>query len=1064
MRPKRLVLQAFGSYGEKTEIDFTKSKQNLFLITGDTGAGKTTIFDAIVFALFGEASSGYNKKSGEELQSQFVDYGKEPFVEFTFTEKVGSTEDEYRVRRIPRHIRPYKKGRKGYTDEKEKVSLFFPDSTEYSQNLSETNIKIREIIKLTKSQFMQVSMIAQGEFMEVLRGNDKQEIFRKLFNTEIYQSLTDKLGNRSADKRNELKEFSSKCHIYINGIRLPKCIKETYDSFELKKDADITDIEKAKDNLVKLCKELGEIIANKQREDKELSIKIEKITRELAEGEQLLEFFESLYKAENKLKELENKKEEISNLVTLVNDIENAYELEGIYENLTEACKNLENTKSELRLKQEKLPEFVSAFEEICKNEKLAKDELSTRVEKFNRISEKVRITLEGFNNLEAREKEKYLKEAEREKSLKASEEAKNKLSEFERLEKSWREEVKKLSDLEKMYLELENKARSLEKADSELKLLIADNNNLNLEKKKIGQYQEIYDKEYIRFKEAEDEFILKQRIFYESRAGILARDFLTEGKPCPVCGSLTHPSPCKLPEGVQEIKKEDIDKLNKEVSKLNDSLYAKHSELEGCEIKVKEKEEHLRTDREKLLRFIKEELFNFEDLFENEQEIGLQRLSDKMMSFSDNLLDKRKRLNVEIKELKDIEAKLSTAEEKKLFLKQSEEAAREKEISITKELSGIESSIKVIKAGLEYNTKEEARSAKEFETEEKIKAEAIHGELEERSKAAKSLKEQTETLIEKLKTDLPQFEKIKEAKEKEYLKAMADKNISEEKWVGIVKEHKKIEKNELQRIINTYEGDKKAAETMVVKMREATKNREKPDISKLRIEYETLKEDYDRLHTELEEIRADYRTDEEILSKLVSAFKERVNTAEEYMLVSELYNKLSGKRTGARMDIETFVQRQYLERILISANKRFGNMSAGQFELRTYELDKAGEGKNRGLDLMVYSNVTGKCRDVRTLSGGESFMAALSLALGMADQIQERSGAINLEMMFVDEGFGTLDDNSRNQAIKILKKMAGGSKLIGIISHVSELKQEIEEQLVVTKNENGSKARWQLS
>ena len=106
MRPKKLVMQAFGSYGKRTEIDFTKPVQNLFLITGDTGAGKTTIFDAIVFALFGEASSGNNKKSGEELQSQFTDFVSEPFVEFTFTEKVGSEEEEYRVKRIPRHKRP----------------------------------------------------------------------------------------------------------------------------------------------------------------------------------------------------------------------------------------------------------------------------------------------------------------------------------------------------------------------------------------------------------------------------------------------------------------------------------------------------------------------------------------------------------------------------------------------------------------------------------------------------------------------------------------------------------------------------------------------------------------------------------------------------------------------------------------------------------------------------------------------------------------------------------------------------------------------------------------------
>lgn len=138
--------------------------------------------------------------------------------------------------------------------------------------------------------------------------------------------------------------------------------------------------------------------------------------------------------------------------------------------------------------------------------------------------------------------------------------------------------------------------------------------------------------------------------------------------------------------------------------------------------------------------------------------------------------------------------------------------------------------------------------------------------------------------------------------------------------------------------------------------------------------------------------------------------------------------------------------------------------MSSGQFELRMYELDRAGEGANRGLDLMVYSNVTGREREVRTLSGGESFMAALSLALGMADQIQENSAAINLDILFIDEGFGSLDEHSRNQAVKVLKEIAGGTKLVGIISHVTELKQEIDNQLIVEKDETGSHVKWQIS
>lgn len=137
--------------------------------------------------------------------------------------------------------------------------------------------------------------------------------------------------------------------------------------------------------------------------------------------------------------------------------------------------------------------------------------------------------------------------------------------------------------------------------------------------------------------------------------------------------------------------------------------------------------------------------------------------------------------------------------------------------------------------------------------------------------------------------------------------------------------------------------------------------------------------------------------------------------------------------------------------------------MSAGQFELRMTGAEQAGEGRNRGLDLMVYSAVTGKEREIRTLSGGESFMAALSMALGMADQIGENSSSINLEMMFIDEGFGSLDDNSRNQAVRVLQRMAEGSRLVGIISHVSELKQAIDDQLIVTKDESGSHAAWQI-
>ena len=213
MKPLRLKMQAFGSYGKETTIDFEKVNQNLFLITGDTGAGKTTIFDAIVFALYGEASSSLNKKEGVVLQSQYVDFDSEPYVELVFSEGRDEKREIYTVRRVPRHLKTITRGA-GKGKQREitgSVSLIMPDGMEYPSK--ETDRKLQEIVGLTKSQFMQVAMIAQGEFMDLLRAksDDKKVIFRKLFNTEMYQDIVTELGNRKRAKEKEIAVLKTQC-------------------------------------------------------------------------------------------------------------------------------------------------------------------------------------------------------------------------------------------------------------------------------------------------------------------------------------------------------------------------------------------------------------------------------------------------------------------------------------------------------------------------------------------------------------------------------------------------------------------------------------------------------------------------------------------------------------------------------------------------------------------------------------------------------------------------------------------------------------------------------------
>ena len=236
------------------------------------------------------------------------------------------------------------------------------------------------------------------------------------------------------------------------------------------------------------------------------------------------------------------------------------------------------------------------------------------------------------------------------------------------------------------------------------------------------------------------------------------------------------------------------------------------------------------------------------------------------------------------------------------------------------------------------------------------------------------------------------------------------------------------------------------------------------PELTVLENEYNQAMDTYKNQAGVVQVLEHNYTNNSESLNKLDDIVTHAKKLIHKNHQLTTLYNQLSGNVSGSRMDLETYVQRTYLERILIEANRRFYDMSAGQYELHLKNIEQAGEGKNKGLDLMVYSFVTDSEREINTLSGGESFMAALSLALGMADEIKESAAGIDLDIMFIDEGFGSLDDHSRDEAVKVLMDMSEGTKLIGIISHVSELKQEIEDQLVVSKDDNGSHVKWQIS
>lgn len=319
-------------------------------------------------------------------------------------------------------------------------------------------------------------------------------------------------------------------------------------------------------------------------------------------------------------------------------------------------------------------------------------------------------------------------------------------------------------------------------------------------------------------------------------------------------------------------------------------------------------------------------------------------------------------------------------------------------------------------------------------------------------------------SLIQRYMDELPGLQKALQERQASYTELLHAKDMTESEWKPLTEEYSRQMADQLQKETDTWKQKKIAAQTVKDSTSKAIDGRTKPDLELAKAQMEEAEVKRRLAQEKLDSYKEQYKADQDACSILTPQMEKRGKIIEKHAKLETLYKLLSGNMSGNRMDLETFVQRYYLEKILYAANRRFSDMSAGQFELRMVDAANAGKGKNRGLDLMVYSNVTGKEREVRTLSGGESFMAALSLALGMADQIQESSASINLDVMFVDEGFGSLDEHSREQAVKVLQELAGGSKLIGIISHVTELKQEIEDQLIVTKDEKGSHVRWQIS
>lgn len=1064
MKPILLTMQAFGSYGEKTEIDFQKGG-DFFLISGDTGSGKSTIFDAMMFALYGEVSTNGSGKENE-LLSQFVDVRNDkPLVSLVFTAHQHGQEETYKITRTPRHIRPAKRTGAKQQEEGETAELLMPDGSQYPGKLSDTNRKIEELVGLTADQFRKVVMIAQGEFMDFLRADSKAKtaLLRDLLKTRYYDDLTGKLKDLAREKNKAAQTQRAKLSLIAGNAVTEGLPEEDAQALKAAKGTVITAKELQPEQVDALVEVLSGVCARLQLQQGELARQQtsaqkdrDECMKRIEAAQPLMQRFKELEDAEKTLQECAAQGDEIEKKRGLIGKIRDAWAIEPKYQRMKDAQKALTDAQRELAAKQQELPQLKqTAADAAALHQQMEKAQQDATAHE-SEVKTKVKDALKTFDALE--EAEKALRQAEKAdtKAKADAESAKKALDDFKKQEDAWRTQEAELQGAEAAYEVCKQQNQQYRDLKKSLEDLHGNQKDVQEKARQAAAVKDAYASATQKYQRAQNEYDDYRLAFLNAQAGLLARE-LVSGKPCPVCGALEHPAPCQLTQENQQLNREQLERRRKAADDAAKAQEEKAKESESAQVKLTERQKAAEEAERKLVE-------NARNIRENVPMATAADVEAMLQAWLPELQSASKSVQTKVKALDDVRKNLEGAKAERDKLEKAAADAQETAKSTTVKKAEAEKTWNLHQeelSGGTYRTREDAVAQRTQAQEAKEKAEAAASQAAEKERQAQKAETDCETQIRRLNEEMPQKQANAEEFNQQYQQTMAEKSLDETQWQALTANYDAEEPDRLQKKVNDFDQKKNTAETQCTTAQSAIAGREKPDMAKLEATSaaaeSALKEVSDaleaakHLHSDNAKVLKDLHNGREPLAEACKA----ANTAQ------HLSDVMAGTESGNRMNLETFVQRNYMEKILCDANRRFRDMSNGQFELKLIPVEDAGEGKNKGLDLEVYSIVTGKTRSVNTLSGGESFMAALSLALGMADQIQAATAAIHLDVMFIDEGFGSLSDNARNEAVNILKEMAGKQRQIGIISHVSELKDEIENQLIVKKDDRGSHISW---
>ncbi|MDQ1146479.1 exonuclease SbcC [Bacillus sp. SORGH_AS 510] len=1041
MKPLKLTIQAFGPYAGREVIDFSHlGNRTMFVISGKTGAGKTTIFDAISYAIYGKASG--EDRNGPELRSQFAsdEFLTEVSLDFSLRSKVFS------ITRSPQQLKKKDKG-EGYTQVGAKAELYMWDENGEKKLLASKIIdveeKIKEIMLIDANQFRQILMIPQGEFRKLLTSDskDKEMILQRLFHTQLYKMVEEKLKVEATDLK---KAVEDQVQTRNESIRRIQAVTNE----ELREYMEANSVNDT--IIMPLLKEeisgIGEMLVKLDIQSKEMIVEQDKLKSQLFEAERILKQLQTKEELKDQKTSLVSQEDLFTEKEKQVQRAQKAALLakqEELCHRLKKDVDLLQNNVHSIKTEMEKLIQLSNQYEQQHQRELERESERQEALNEIHQL-ENMKEDVYSFATLL---KETSLKDSE----LKSS---KEKVSQYER---NLEQILDHINTLNIQKEEIERGKLTFLENESKLEKLKVDLERFEKFESLLARHQKSeqdlkimkgrYENTVARFTDARALIDEMEKRWMHGQAVILATKLQT-GEACPVCGSEHHPSPALQHEGdiptEDDLKdaKEQLAKWEKEKSLDEANFYQSQSTEKTQREAVQEMVMEIRTHRAD---------------FTNET---LAQIKSETLTAKNQLVQVQGNLKEQINQLDGVKGVIEKRETEKSQMQQAIQKLNAKVNEITVEFTEKKTNLTRMMKRIPENLRSEAEYEKAFS----FSRQRYDGLLKQFEEAQRRLQEVNEKLSNE-SARLKDAENHLNSKQEELhteREIFKDK-LSEQGFENYGVYHSsKLSEDEIRILegqIRAYREELRSVTDRLNELIELLQDVKVPDVEDLKLELAMKTSELEKLNQQRTDLFVKKRDNEEIFSKVESLNEQMKVLEERYKLIGHLY-EISKGQNNFRITFERYVLAAFLDDILREANVRLRKMTSGRFQLLR-KTDRAKGNAQSGLELLVFDQYTGQERHVKTLSGGESFKASLSLALGLADVVQSYAGGVSLETMFIDEGFGTLDPESLDQAIEALMDIQSSGRLVGIISHVPELKERIDVRLEVIAGQTGSRTEF---